>query len=393
MTVYIIYFIVLTLIFTADYCFYRSVFAHRRASKRQKKLFFAQSLLHGLIPALVSLGLNFHLFYIDDLFASILILIFGTLFLTKMVYLSSYLLLLLPFAKTKIGRVLHAVALVAAIYTFSTFGYGYFVGLKNIETQDISLSFEKLPDAFDGFKIVQISDLHLGGMAHHPNIIPTMVDKVNALDADLIVFTGDLVNARAAEITPTHIEQLSKLKARFGVYAVLGNHDYGKYNRWKTQVEEAQNFNQIIDSFAKLNWKLLNNESILLKKGGESIRLIGVENWGDQRIGLKGDLKKAVDTLPLAEDSTFSVLLSHNPKIWPQEVEKYPSIGLTLSGHTHAMQFSIAGFSPARWAYPHYAGLYKEANQYLYVNKGMGHTVFASRVGAYPEITSILLHN
>ncbi len=390
---YILFFIVFTLIISADYCIYRSIFSKRKASPRQKNFFLSESLIHALIPAFVTLGRNTQLFYIDSIFATTLVLIFGMLFFAKMVFLISYLLLLLPFAKTKIGRVVRGIAIIASIYAFASFGYGHFVGLRNIETQQIALSFDKLPPAFDGFKVVQISDLHVGGMTHLPDVLPNMVAQVNALEADLVVFTGDLVNARAAEITPAHLEALSQLKAKRGVYAVLGNHDYGKYNRWKTQAEEDDNFEAILASIEKMNWTLLNNESVLLKEGNEAIRLVGVENWGDQRIGLKGDLAKAIDTLPVEGEAPFSILLSHNPRIWPGEVEKFPSIALTLSGHTHAMQFSVAGFSPARWAYTHYAGLYEEDNQYLYINKGMGYTIFASRVGAYPEITCITLHN
>lgn len=213
-----------------------------------------------------------------------------------------------------------------------------------------------------------------------------MVDLVNAQKPDLIVFTGDLVNNRAAELDGFE-EILSQLHATDGVYSILGNHDYGPYYRWKSKREQVNNLNDLKKRQADMGWILLNNEHTLLHRGNDSIALIGVENEGEPPFSQHGDLPKA----QAGTNGLFKLLLSHNPTHWRREVLPQSDIDLMLAGHTHAMQLAIGHHSPASWIYPEWGGMYMEDNRGLYVNVGMGFVGLPFRFGAWPEITVITL--
>ena len=284
------------------------------------------------------------------------------------------------------------VALGIAAIPFLSIIYGMAKGKYNFKVIKQTIYFDDLPEAFDGFKITQISDIHSGSLDDAEKI-QYAVDLINEQDSDVFVFTGDLVNSLAEEMNPW-ISILSKIKKHpFGNYSILGNHDYGEYVKFDSVQAKQKNFEEIKNSHAKVGWRLLLNENVTFTKDNEIINLVGVENWG-----LK--FKKAGD-LPLANEGlnpeTFKILLTHDPSHWEAEVVENPmNYGLTLSGHTHGMQFGIEipgyfQWSPVKYVYPQWAGLYQKAKNYIYVNRGFGFHAFAGRVGINPEITVIEL--
>ena len=257
----------------------------------------------------------------------------------------------------------------------------------------VKLQLKDLPDEFKGLRIIQISDIHSGSF-DDPAAVTEGVDAIMRENPDLILFTGDLVNDRADEIVP-YINVFNQLKAPLGVYSVLGNHDYGDYFRWPSDEKKKQNLEQLKQHHADLGWRLLVNEHVLLERNKQQIALIGIENWGARGFTKYGDMKKAVAGLENS-DGLVKILLSHDPSHWEAEVRKdYRDIALTLSGHTHGMQFGIdiPGFkwSPVQYMYKQWAGLYQEENQYLYVNRGYGFIGYQGRLGVLPEITLIEL--
>jgi predicted MPP superfamily phosphohydrolase len=282
------------------------------------------------------------------------------------------------------------IALGIAAIPFAGFIYGIFKGKYHFRVIRETLYFEDLPEAFDGFTITQLSDIHAGSFTDF-EAVQRGVDLASEQDSDLFVFTGDLVNHKAEEIDPM-LDQFGKLRARFGQYSILGNHDYGDYISWSNKEAKEANFNKLKQQHQRLGYQLLLDESKVIEKDGQKIRLIGVENWG---VGFhaKGDLDKALQGV--AKDE-FKILLSHDPSHWDEKVKNHPhNIHLTLSGHTHGMQFGIETpvikWSPAQYRYPNWAGLAKEAGRYLYVNRGFGFHAFSGRVGIWPEITVLTL--
>ena len=263
---------------------------------------------------------------------------------------------------------------------------------------------KRLPESFDGYRVVQLSDLHVGTWGNDTTFLKDVVDSVNNLKPDLIVFTGDIVNRESNELTP-FISVLSQLKAKDGVYSILGNHDYGDYVDWKNLGDKERNMVKLKDYQRKMGWRLLNNESVFLHNGPDSILLVGVENWGEPPFPQYGDLNKALpkedNGLHHQNDDNYKLLLSHNPEHWNQEVSKHTNIDLTLSGHTHAMQAMIKigdwKWSPAKYRYEQWGGKYSRDNENgeetdLYVNIGSGAVGMPARLlSAYPEITLITL--
>ncbi|MCF8278184.1 MAG: metallophosphoesterase [Flavobacteriales bacterium] len=254
------------------------------------------------------------------------------------------------------------------------------------------LSFDNLPKAFDGLRIAQISDLHLGSFENNFEPLEEAVRMVNELKPDYIFFTGDLVN-ESPEEAESWIPVFQKLEAKHGKYAILGNHDYGWGRGGKlTEEKKTENANGVAEIIRRMDFNMLLNEHDILEKDGEKIGLVGVENWGYTEEGwfpTRGDYKKSVETM---EDVPFKILLSHDPTHWDHHILSKENVDLTLSGHTHGGQMgvSIPGLveiSAAKLFYKRYAGLYKEADQYLYVNRGMGYLIFPGRVGMPPEIT------
>ena len=264
-------------------------------------------------------------------------------------------------------------------------------GKYNFKVLKYTLHFEDLPDAFDGYQITQISDIHSGSFDNSEKI-EYAVDLVNEQASDVILFTGDMVNNRASEMQPwTSI--FSKLNARDGMFSVLGNHDYGDYVRWESELDKKQNMAELEQIQKTLGFDLMRNENRFIERNGQRLALIGVENWG-RGFKQKGDLAKAVQGIK-AED--FKILLSHDPTHWQEQVidDDY-HYHLTLSGHTHGMQFGIEipgwiRWSPVKWRYKYWAGIYEEKGQYINVNRGFGYLAYPGRVGIWPEITVITL--
>lgn len=281
--------------------------------------------------------------------------------------------------------------LTLAALPFSSLLYGIVKGKYNFKVRKLKLNFSNLPKSFDGFKIVQISDVHLGSF-DSIEAIEDAVQMINRQDADVILFTGDLVNNDSREAIP-FISELKKLKAKRGVYSILGNHDYGDYKTWNSEEEKEEN-NQLLHDFQdQMNFKLLKNENVIFEKDGESIGLYGVENWGHKPFPQRADLDKAIQG---AEEVPFKILMTHDPTHWVKKVIPYPTLfDITFSGHTHGMQMGIdiPGFkwSPVKYIYPYWAGLYKESEKYLYVNRGFGFVAFPGRAGIWPEITVVEL--
>lgn len=252
------------------------------------------------------------------------------------------------------------------------------------------IRFDRLPKGFDGFKVVQISDLHLGTWTS-AKPLEEAVKKVNSLKADLVIFSGDLVNFATKEAFRFE-DVLKKVTAPMGVYCTLGNHDYGDYVSWPTAAAKQQNLSQLFAFYNRIGWKLMNNRHVKLNRKGSEIALIGVENWGAQaRFPKRGDLKKATAGL---DDNIFKLLVSHDPTHWDYVViPKNYDIDLTLAGHTHGFQFGIEmkglKWSPAQYLYREWAGLYKDqkSGRRIYVNRGLGSIGYPGRIGILPEIT------
>lgn len=264
--------------------------------------------------------------------------------------------------------------------------YGSLIGRNLFEVKKVDITFENLPDGFDGYRIVQISDIHASSFIEREDQLGKAVGMINSLEPDLIVFTGDLITLSPDELN-TLTGPLSELKAKDGVMSVLGNHDYSMYSNAGPQQKE-EHLKALIAKEKEIGWDLLLNENRIIRRGRDSIAVIGVENTSPSRhFPSKGNLAKASE----GTDGTFRILLSHDPMHWDAEVvgKDYP---LTLSGHTHAMQFSIFGWSPSSIIYQQNRGLYTKGKQHLYVNIGLGETLFPARIGARPEITLITLN-
>jgi predicted MPP superfamily phosphohydrolase len=280
------------------------------------------------------------------------------------------------------------VAIGLAAVPFLSLIYGMTIGKYNYKVIRQTLFFPDLPDAFDGFKITQISDIHSGSFDDE-NKIRYAIDLINEQESDLLLFTGDIVNAKADEMHPWIDIFKGIKKHEYGKYSVLGNHDYGAYLDWKSEKAKAENFVAIKDLHRQIDFKLMLNENVKIKKGKDEIALIGVENWG-KHFGEFGDINKASENL-IATD--FKILMSHDPSHWEYIVKRHPkNIQLTLSGHTHGMQFGIEipgyfKWSLAKYIYKQWAGLYEEFGRYVYVNRGFGFHAYPGRVGIMPEIT------
>ena len=278
-----------------------------------------------------------------------------------------------------------------AIITLFVFIYGMVKGKYAYRIISHKLYFKDLPESFDGFKITQISDVHAGSF-NNPKAIQKGIDLIKQQNSDLFVFTGDLVNNKASEIVPW-ISYFSQVKAPYGQFSILGNHDYGDYVKWDTAANKTANLQDLKNYHAKLGYRLLLDEHVEIRKNGEKIILAGVENWG-LGFGERGDLNKALRNVD-AKD--FKILLSHDPTHWEAQVKKHPlNIHLTLSGHTHGMQFGLEAFgikwSPVKYRYAHWAGIKQENNRYLNINRGFGFLGFSGRIGIWPEITVITLN-
>ncbi len=287
-------------------------------------------------------------------------------------------------------RFISQLAVALAGIPFVSFLYGVTKGKYDFTVHRHALYFDDLPEAFDGFTITQLSDIHAGSFTD-PAAVQRGIDLVKAQKSDLFVFTGDLINDLAPEIVP-YMGHFSQIQAPYGQFSVLGNHDYGMYHQWSSETAQAENLQQVKNHHKTLGYRLLLDEHVLLEKGGEKIALLGVENWGQGFIQ-KGDLDKALEGV---DKSAFKILLSHDPSHWQEIVKHHPTqVHVTLAGHTHGMQVGVETplfkWSPAQYRYKNWAGLAQENNKMLYVNRGFGFIGFAGRVGIWPEVTVLEL--
>ena len=272
---------------------------------------------------------------------------------------------------------------------FGTLLYG-FSNKYRYQVNNIDLNFDTLPEPFKGLRIVHISDIHSGSFTNK-EAVEKGVQKILDTKPDLILFTGDLVNDAAEEMNE-YKEVFAKLNAPLGVYSTLGNHDYGDYKAWPSEADKLANLDRLKAVHAEMGWKLLMNEHVMLERDGDRIAVIGIENWGAKGFVQHGRLDLAYAG---SEQVPFKILMSHDPSHWDAQVKKYNDIHLTLSGHTHGMQFGVEipglRWSPIKYFYKQWAGLYEDGAQKLYVNRGFGFIGYPGRVGIMPEITVINL--
>jgi len=290
------------------------------------------------------------------------------------------------------SQFLSRLAIVAAAVPAGSLVYGVIANAYNYRFKKVSIKFPNLPEAFNGFRIIQLSDIHSGSFNRTQPLVD-VIEKINALDADLILFTGDLVNNTSDEMDE-YMHIFDKLKSKHGVISITGNHDYGDYVHWDTPEDKAANFEKFKGIHKKLGWNLLLNRHEILERNGQQIAIIGIENWGMGHFAKYGKLDEAYKG---TENIPFKLLMSHDPSHWDAQVRpQYPDIDLMLSGHTHGFQFGIENkwlkWSPSEYVYKQWAGLYQEGRQFIYVNRGFGFLGYPGRVGILPEVTELTLY-
>ena len=349
-------------------------------------------------------NLNFYIigftlvFYLPKLLFSLFHLIEDIVFLVR--DLSQHVITFLKkdpngeFTKRRSGmNYLSRTGILLSFIPFVAILHGVFIGRFDFQVINKHIEFKSLPASFDGFRIVHISDFHIGSFCRYTNRVEKAVKIINKQKPDMIVITGDIVNNFTAELYE-FTDILSELYAPYGVYSILGNHDYGDYFQWESNEAKEKNLDDMLVVQEEMGFRLLLNEWDSVVINGEKIAVIGVENWGLPPFPQYGDLAKAMEG---AENVPFRILLSHDPTHWDAEVLGRTSIELTLSGHTHGMQVGIENsflkWSPSKFKYPRWGGLYREEEQYLYVNRGLGFVAFPGRIGMPPEITVIELRS
>ncbi len=282
-------------------------------------------------------------------------------------------------------------AFLVAALVFGIMWWGAIITPGKIEVKEVELAFDNLPDAFDGYRIVQWSDAHLGTYNGRTAIVERQINTINDLHPDMICFTGDLVSRKTDEALP-YRDLLAKLRAPDGVFSVLGNHDYDNYVRWDDEQVKLADRKALCDMQQVVGWRLLNDDYAIIKRGGDQIVVIGTENYGDHPFEKRGNLARAYSGL---RDNNFKIELQHNPYAWRANTLPNSNIDLMLAGHTHAWQILLKlgdwQWSPACLRYPEWGGAYREGNQQLYVNIGTGMVGPPMRIGATPEITVITL--
>ncbi len=292
---------------------------------------------------------------------------------------------------TSRSRFLSKTALILGGIPLTTLTYGIVRNAYRYRRFAHDVLIDDLPAGLEGLKIVQISDMHSGSWTKSEPL-KKAVEMINAENADIVCMTGDLVNNSAEEMQP-FVPIFREIRAKYGVFSIMGNHDYGTYERSWDEARREENHELFVATHKALGWDLLLDENRKIKINGATLGLLGVENWSALRFGTRGDLARAHAG---TEDCDCKILMSHDPTHWDAQVRPdYPDIDLTLSGHTHGFQFGIEipGFrwSPAQYIYKQWAGLYRQGRQQLYVNRGLGFLGYPGRVGILPEVTVLTL--
>lgn len=373
-----------------------SIIKRRLESEHAARVYMAVNgvVFYGLFLAAVFIP---HRLGSESQLLAVMWMLFGyvSIFLAKLVFVAVDVFSLIPkLWGGKRWRFISKTAFAAGVVVFGMMWWGALVNRFNIDVKRTDIEIAGLPASFEGMKIAQFSDLHIGTFGNDTSFVSQLVDSINSLAPDVIVFTGDIVNRKSDELKP-FVNVLSRLHAPMGVYSILGNHDYGDYVLWKTEDEKAKNFANLTAMQAQMGWRLLRDESVYLVNGTDTITLIGVDNIGEPPFHCYGNLSKAV---PDSAKTGPWVLLTHNPVHWDREVLKQTCdslpIALTLSGHTHAMQMELWGKSPVALRYDRWGGLYENEGdgRKLYINIGSGTVGMPMRVGATPEISLLTLH-
>ncbi len=366
--------------FTIVFALFSIIYAliEKNSSRPDYIVYRSYFLLTGLFILFYLPKLLFNIFLLTEGIIRLLALLINRLFRTN---------ILLRVEKM---RLLSFTGIIVAAGMFIAVLEGMTIGRTDFKTTHVVVPFKNLPKSFDGLKIAQLSDMHLGSFYDTLDVKKGILQLMDE-KPDLIVFTGDLVNNQSEEAL-IMLPELKRLHAPLGVFSILGNHDVGDYRRWKTIETRNEDLEKLKKIELEAGFNLLIDEHSILRKANDSIVLIGVNSWGRPPFRKLGKLKKAMNGV---ENFPFKILLTHIPNHWDDEVISKTNIDLTLAGHTHAMQFGINCFgifwSPIKWAYPRWAGLYNEGLQYLYVNRGFGFIGFPGRIGMTPEITIIEL--
>lgn len=359
-----------------------------RKTKRWKRvLFYAPNIL--LVIALIALSINESYTATADflkgrILSLVILVVVPEVLLAVLLGLSRLLKRFSPIG----AKVLAVFAWLVSLTGFGSALCGMTYGYRHVMVKQFDYVNPQLPDAFDGYRIVQISDLHLGTIRGDKALVQKIVDSINHLNPDLVVFTGDLVNYRAEEAAG-FVSQLRGIEAADGVLSIMGNHDYAQYFRWPFPADSLRDILALQHYEAEMGWQLLLNDNRVIRRGTDSIAIVGVENDGRPPFPALADLPQAQSGLA---DGCFKILLSHDPTHWRRAVVGKTDIALTLSGHTHGMQLKIGSFSPAAWFYDEWGGAYEaETGQTLYISLGTGQVLLPFRLGAWPEINVIKL--
>jgi len=368
-------FIAVTLIVAGNFIYQFSIGSEGRVLNPAKSYAF------GFLLAFMSLNLVIVPILLGEDIIRIVLGLYDKLVTTKEVFY-------LPSRRKFISQV----ALGLAAVPFTSLLYGMYKGKYRFRVLEYVLHFEDLPEAFDGYKITQVSDIHSGSFDNRKKI-EYGVNLIKAQNSDVVLFTGDMVNNKSSEMVPW-ADLFSQIKAKDGVYSVLGNHDYGDYIDWPSTDAKAQNLADLVQLQKTMGYDVLLNESRFIERNGQRIAIMGVENWGKGGFKKVGDLQK---TKANVKPEDFKILMTHDPSHWEAEVLKDDyHYHLTLSGHTHGMQFGIEipgwiKWSPVKWRYKQWAGIYEQLGQYINVNRGFGYLGYPGRVGIWPEVTVITL--
>ena len=332
---------------------------------------------------------SFAIFFFAKIFASLFVL------LDDLRRVLTYFFNLLPFSETKYStsraKFMSQTALIAGAIPIAAMSFGIISGAHDYRVRRRTIYFKSLPKAFDGIRIAQVSDIHAGSF-FNKTAVKGGVNLLLQEKPDIAFFTGDLVNNRSEE-AKDYLDIFKKIKAPLGTYSIMGNHDYGDYSQWPSDKSKQENIKKLHEMHAYMDYDLLLNQNRTIKVDGQEVAILGCENWGSGRFAKYGDLTKTVKG---TENQEFKILLSHDPSHWDAQIRpQQPDIDLTLSGHTHGMQFGIEigdfRWSPVKYRYKQWADLYQESNQYLYVNRGYGYIGYPGRIGILPEITILEL--